>query len=125
MRRVLVAEDDQDIARLITLQLRHQGYQVRLAEDGAQALSLARSERPDVILLDWMMPVMDGLETMTVLKADPDLSQIPVIMMTAKARNQDIQTGLSAGAAAYLVKPFPLEELSSAIQDVLRVTHRE
>lgn len=125
MRRVLVAEDDQDIARLITLQLRHQGYQVRLAEDGAQALSLARNERPDVILLDWMMPVMDGLETMTVLKADPDLSQIPVIMMTAKARNQDIQTGLSAGAAAYLVKPFPLEELSSAIQDVLRVTFRE
>lgn len=119
MRRVLVAEDDQDIARLIALQLRHQGFQVSLAPDGAEALSQARSEQPDVILLDWMMPVMDGLETMGVLKSDPALSRIPVIMMTAKARNQDIQTGLTAGAAAYLIKPFPLEDLVIAIQDVL------
>lgn len=119
MARILVAEDDMDIARLIQFQLQFSGYDVTMAPDGAEALKLARRSRPDLILVDWMMPVMDGLQAITALKADDDLRQIPVILMTAKAQGQDVQTGLAAGAAAYLVKPFPLDQLISTIQGVL------
>lgn len=119
MPRILVAEDDMDIARLIEFQLRFHKFEVMLAGDGAEALQLARQTRPDVILVDWMMPVMDGLHAIRALKADPDLKQLPVILMTAKAQGTDIQAGLAAGAAAYLVKPFPLDQLITTIQGVL------
>jgi len=118
--RVLVAEDDFDIARLVQFQLQISGYEVIMAENGAEALKTARQSRPDVILVDWMMPVMDGLQTVTALKADPDLQPIPVILMTARAQGQDIKAGIAAGAAAYLVKPFPLEQLTATIAEVLQ-----
>lgn len=120
MARILVAEDDSDIARLIQFQLKFHGHEVILAGDGAEALRLARAEQPDVMLVDWMMPRMDGLQAVTIAKADAELRQIPVILMTARAQARDIEAGISAGAAAYLVKPFPLEHLISAIQGVLR-----
>jgi len=116
---VLVAEDDNDIARLIEFQLRYSGYEVTLAADGAEALTQARQQTPDVILVDWMMPVMDGLQAITAFKSDPDLRQIPVILMTARAQAQDVRAGMEAGAAAYLVKPFPLDQLVQTIQGVL------
>lgn len=119
MARILVAEDDLDIARLIQFQLKYHGYEVVTASDGAEALQLARKEAPSLMLIDWMMPVMDGLQAVTALKADPDLRHIPVILMTAKAQAQDVQAGLQAGAAAYLVKPFPLDQLVKTIQEVL------
>lgn len=119
MARILVAEDDLDIARLIQFQLRFHGFEVITASDGAEALQLARKERPALMLIDWMMPVMDGLQAVTTLKADPELHQIPVILMTAKAQAQDVRAGLAAGAVAYLVKPFPLDQLVSTIQGVL------
>lgn len=119
MKRILVAEDDLDIARLVQFQLQFSGYHVTLAPDGSEALKAARKEPPDLILVDWMMPVMDGLQTVKALKSDPDLKQIPVILMTARAQGHDIQAGISAGASAYLVKPFPLEQLISTIAEVL------
>ena len=120
MKRILVAEDDMDIARLVQFQLQFSGYSVTLAPDGAEALKMARKEPPDLILVDWMMPVMDGLQTVKALKTDPALKQIPVILMTARAQGHDIQAGINAGAAAYLVKPYPLELLISTIEEVLR-----
>lgn len=119
MAYVLVAEDDNDIARLIEFQLRFSGYEVTLASDGAEALTKARLRIPDVILVDWMMPVMDGLQAITAIKQDPDLSRVPVILMTAKAQAHDVQAGMEAGVAAYLVKPFPLDQLIQTIQGVL------
>lgn len=119
MRRILVAEDDFDIARLVQFQLQFNGYAVTLAPDGSEALKAARNDPPDLILVDWMMPVMDGLQTVKALKADPALRHIPVILMTARAQGHDIQAGMTAGAAAYLVKPFPLEQLISTIGEVL------
>jgi CheY-like chemotaxis protein len=119
MKRVLVAEDDLDIARLVQFQLKFNGYDVTVAPDGSEALKLARNNPPDIILVDWMMPVMDGLQTVKALKADAALKHIPVILMTARAQGHDIQAGISAGAAAYLVKPFPLEQLISTLAEVL------
>jgi CheY-like chemotaxis protein len=119
MPKILIAEDDIDIARLVQFQLQFNGYQVVLTSDGAEALAAARKDPPDVMLVDWMMPVMDGLQAVTAVKADPLLRHIPVILMTAKAQAQDLQAGLTAGAAAYLVKPFPLEQLVATIQGVL------
>lgn len=119
MKRILVAEDDLDIARLVQFQLQFSGYSVTHAPDGAEALKIAKKEPPDLILVDWMMPVMDGVQTVKALKADPALRHIPVILMTARAQSHDIQAGINAGAAAYLVKPFPLEQLISTIGEVM------
>lgn len=120
MRRILVAEDDMDIARLIQFQLKFHGYDVTMAGDGAEALRFARNDAPDLMLVDWMMPHMDGLQLVTTIKSDSDLRDIPVILMTAKAQAADIQAGMAAGASAYLVKPFPLDHLISTIGEVLR-----
>ncbi|HYG60181.1 MAG TPA: response regulator [Symbiobacteriaceae bacterium] len=119
MKRILVAEDDLDIARLVQFQLQFNGFQVTHAPDGSEALKAARKDPPDLILVDWMMPVMDGLQTVKALKGDPELKHIPVILMTARAQGHDIEAGMRAGAAAYLVKPFPLEQLVSTIAEVL------
>lgn len=116
---ILVAEDDHDIARLISFQLQFYGYDVTRASDGAEAVESARRQRPDLILLDWMMPVMDGMQAIRALKSDQALQEIPVVIMTARAQAGDIQTGLREGAAAYLVKPFDLEGLIRTIKEVL------
>ncbi len=119
MARILVADDDMDIARLIQFQLELSGFDVRLASDGDECLKLVAKEPPDALLVDWMMPGKDGIQVVTALKSDPALRHIPVVLMTARAQQQDIQDGLAAGAAAYLVKPFPLEKLTSTLQEVL------
>lgn len=119
MTKILVAEDDLDIARLIQFQLKLNGYEVTAVGDGAEAMKRARRDQPDLMLVDWMMPVMDGLQVITALKADPELKRIPVILMTARAQEHDVQAGLAAGATAYLVKPFQLEQLVQAIQEAL------
>lgn len=119
MKRILVAEDDLDIARLVQFQLQFAGYHVTMAPDGSEALKIARKDPPDLILVDWMMPVMDGLQTVKALKLDPVLKHLPVILMTARAQGHDIQAGMQAGAAAYLVKPFQLDQLLKTIAEVL------
>ncbi|WP_273378876.1 response regulator [Symbiobacterium thermophilum] len=119
MALILVADDDPDIARLVAFQLQYNGYEVTLARDGTEALARARETAPDLILLDWMMPGMDGLECLTALKGDPATRGIPVVLMTARAQQADVQAGIAAGAAAYLVKPFELDHLIRTVKEAV------
>jgi DNA-binding response OmpR family regulator len=111
LRRVVVADDERDIAGLLTMNLEMEGYDVETVYDGAAALDAVRTSRPDFVLLDVMMPKMNGLDVLQALKADADTADIPVIMLTAKAGDEDLWAGWSAGASYYLTKPFELDEL--------------
>jgi CheY-like chemotaxis protein len=119
MPKVLVVEDVTDIRFLLVETLADAGHQVLEAADGAQGLACARQHRPDVILLDVMMPVMDGFQMLAEVKADPDLAGIPVIMVTAKGQEEDVQKALKAGAAAFVVKPFAHNEVVSQVEKTL------
>ena len=119
---ILVADDDELLLALLTHRLSARGYQVQIAQNGQDALDLARSERPDAIVLDAMMPVLDGFAALQQLKADPALSNIPVIMLTALKGESDVVAALDAGAADYLVKPFMAEELLSRLGRLLRTS---
>ncbi|MDI9498675.1 MAG: response regulator transcription factor [Bacillota bacterium] len=116
--RILYIEDERAIARFVELELRHEGYQVRLAHDGPGGLALAQNEAWDVILLDIMLPGLSGLEILRRLAADG--AHAPVIMLTAKDDSSDTVQGLDAGASDYLTKPFAIEELLARIRRVLR-----
>jgi CheY-like chemotaxis protein len=107
LRKVLVVEDEQDIQTLVQMSLEFTGGdQVVMASDGPTGLRMAAQERPDVILLDAMMPGMDGFEVCKRLKENPDTAVIPVIFLTAKAQASEIEEGLRLGAVGYLTKPF-------------------
>jgi DNA-binding response OmpR family regulator len=114
--KILVVDDDLDSLKLIGLMLQRQGYQVIAAPDGANALTQAESERPDLILLDIMMPDMDGYEVTRRLKSDPRLSSIPVMIFSAKSSADDKIAGFEAGADDYLTKPTHPTELASRIK---------
>ncbi len=118
--KILLAEDEKQIGDMVTFKLTNSGHQVLRARDGEEALALAAAERPELILLDVMMPVLNGFEVLRRLKADPALASIPVIMLTAKGRERDVLAGLSAGAVDYVVKPFSLKELAARIETALR-----
>ncbi|MGQ0743952.1 MAG: response regulator transcription factor [Acidimicrobiales bacterium] len=115
---VLVAEDDENVRRSIARVLTFEGYDVLLAADGSQALEAVARRPPDVIVLDVMMPVLDGLETCRQLRATGN--RTPVLMLTARSQVPDRVAGLDAGADDYLVKPFALEELLARIRALLR-----
>lgn len=122
--RILVVEDDEDIRELITYNLTREGYRIAGVPSGEEALGAVHKERPDLILLDLMLPGMDGLEACRGLKADPETSEIPVIMVTAKGEESDIVVGLELGADDYITKPFSPKVLLARIRAVLR-RHRE
>jgi DNA-binding response OmpR family regulator len=110
--RVLVVDDDPVIQKLLKVNFEMEGYEVLSAADGAEGLDQAKSGNPDVIILDVMMPKMNGLEVLAALKADTDTDTIPVILLSAKAQAGDVQAGLDRGANAYVTKPFdPLDLL--------------
>jgi DNA-binding response OmpR family regulator len=111
LRRVVVADDERDIAGLLTMNLEMEGYTVETVYDGEAALEAIHRTEPDFVLLDVMMPKMNGLDVLQALKADPATADIPVIMLTAKAGDDDVWAGWSAGASYYLTKPFDLDEL--------------
>ena len=112
-KKILACDDERHIVRLIQVNLERSGYQVVTAFDGAEALKKVEAERPDLIVLDVMMPKMDGFEVLKRLQANPETREIPVIMLTAKAQDADIFRGWSSGVSAYLTKPFnPLELLT-------------
>ena len=119
MAKILIAEDERDIRDLITLTLDFAGYEVVSASNGEEAVSLARQEIPDLILMDVRMPRMTGYEACALIKADEKLRDIPVIFLSAKGQDSEIQTGLQAGAVDYLLKPFAPEQLTERIQVVL------
>jgi phosphate regulon transcriptional regulator PhoB len=119
MSKILIVEDDPDIRELLRFNLEKAGYTLFLAEDGEKALTLARKHSPDIILLDLMLPGVDGLEVCRTLKKDPELQRLPVIMVTAKGEEMDRVVGLELGADDYVVKPFSLREVVLRIRNIL------
>jgi DNA-binding response OmpR family regulator len=120
MAKILLAEDEKQIADMISFKLSNGGHQVLRAHDGEQAFAAAKQELPDLILLDAMMPGINGFEVLRRLKADAALRTIPVIMVTAKGHERDVLNGLRGGAIDYVVKPFSLKELSARVELALR-----
>jgi DNA-binding response OmpR family regulator len=116
---LLVADDDEDILMLVQLRLSRSGYEVVVARDGEEALRLAREKQPDLAVLDWMMPKASGLEVLRAIRADAETHDIPVVLLTARASEADIQEGLDAGADDYIAKPFSPQELAARIQVIL------
>ncbi len=116
---VLVADDDVNLRRILSLFLRNAGYQTLEAADGGQALDLVRSRHPDAVVLDVMMPVMDGFSLCRLIKEAPDTRAIPVVICTAKNLKEDLVTAIRAGAEDYIVKPFTKETVLSKIGKVI------
>jgi len=120
MQKVLVVEDEVDIADLIRFNLERSGYEVFKAHDGIAGVDLAAKERPDLIVLDLMLPGRDGYGVFRELKRDPRTVSIPVIILTARAQTEDRIQGLEVGADDYLTKPFSPKELVLRVQSILR-----
>lgn len=125
MARILVIEDERHISRLIEVNLDRVGYIVEKAYDGVEGLEKVDSFKPDMIILDRIMPRMDGMEVMAKLQADPDLSKIPVIFLTAKGQDQDVFEGWSAGGSVYLTKPFNPKDLLSFVDRILNAPTKD
>jgi DNA-binding response OmpR family regulator len=118
-RVALIAEDDRDIRELVAAKLRSSGYTVIAVADGTEALVQLREQRPDVALLDVMMPGISGLDIITELRADPMTASIPVILLSARSQEFDVENGIAIGAADYVVKPFSPRELVLRVDAVL------
>ena len=116
---MLCADDDEDILSLVSLRLERAGYRVARARDGEEALERARSLRPEVIVLDVMMPRRTGVEVLGELRADPALAGIRVILLSARVQESDVDRGFESGADDYVKKPFSPNELRSRIQAIL------
>ncbi|MFP5290307.1 MAG: response regulator transcription factor [Actinomycetes bacterium] len=116
MARILVADDDQDLNDLVTMKLEAAGHEVVSVVDGENALARALSDKPDLIVLDWMLPRRNGLEVCREVRSDPGLSGTRILMLTARAQEVDVERAFAAGAEEYITKPFSPREL------VLRVT---
>jgi CheY-like chemotaxis protein len=120
IRKVLLAEDEEDIRKVAQISLQFRGgWEVALAADGEDCLAQAARDRPDLILLDCMMPKLDGYETCRRLKQDPALREIPVIFLTAKSQESEVRKGLALGAIGYLIKPFNPMSLAAEIREIL------
>ncbi len=121
--RVVVADDDPDIVEILKLNLTAVGYQVLAASDGESARDLVLRAKPDLVVLDVMMPKMDGFEVLAAIRARPQTRDIPVVMLTARSGDKDVWQGWESGADYYITKPFDLEELLRFI-DYLHVNGR-
>ncbi len=120
MHKVLVVDDAPDIVRLVRDYLKHAGFSVLVASNGVDALRIARTERPDLIVLDLGLPGRDGLDVTRELRRDPDVASVPIVMLTARADESDKLVGLELGADDYVTKPFSAKELVARVRAVLR-----
>lgn len=111
MAVVLIVEDDEDVRALVVHRLKQAGHEVLIEADGEAGLGAARASVPDLVILDWMMPRRNGLEVCFELRSDPTFANTRILMLTAKAQEQDIERALAAGADDYVVKPFSSREL--------------
>jgi len=118
--RIFVVEDEEEIRELLEYRLVREGFRVSTTDNGVHALDAIRRERPDLVLLDLMLPGIDGLEICRALKQDDDSKDIPIIMVTAKSEESDIVLGLGLGADDYILKPFSPREVVARVQAVLR-----
>ena len=125
MSKVLIVEDEANIRQLVKYNLEKESFQVIEAEDGLQGLRLAKAEKPDLVLLDLMLPQMDGLEVCRSLKGNPATAALPIIMLTAKSEEIDKVIGLELGADDYMTKPFSPRELVARVKAVLRRSQKE
>ncbi len=121
--KILVVDDEPDALEVLGFKLREAGYTPVFAKDGTRALAIARDERPDLIVLDLMLPEVDGLEVCKILRRDPSTASIPVIMLTARASEMDRVLGLELGADDYVTKPFSPRELVIRIRKQLTRAH--
>ena len=119
MLKILIAEDEPDIRELITLTLQFSGYEVVSAKDGAEAVEVAQADEFDLILMDVRMPRMTGYEACRKLRSIEATKNIPIIFLSAKGQESEVQAGLEAGADQYILKPFAPDMLSKKIQEVL------
>lgn len=124
-KTILVVEDEEDILELVEYNLAKSGFAVTTVTSGEEALASIRSRLPDLVLLDLMLPGIDGLEVCKILKTDPEMQSIPVVMLTAKGEESDIVTGLELGADDYITKPFSPKVLIARVRTVLRRRTRE
>jgi len=118
-KKIMAVDDERHIVRHIQVNLERAGFQVITAFDGPEALKKVENERPDLIVLDVMMPKMDGFEVLKRLQANPETREIPVIMLTAKAQDADVFRGWSSGVSAYLTKPFNPLELITFVKRIM------
>jgi CheY-like chemotaxis protein len=119
MAKILIAEDERDIRDLVAFTLRFAGHEVVAVENGAEAVEAAPIEMPDLILMDVRMPRMTGYEACQHIKADVRVQHIPVVFLSAKGQDSEIQAGIDAGASEYLLKPFAPLELTEKVRELL------
>tara|TARA_B100000378_G_scaffold256678_1_gene234570 strand:+ start:468 stop:833 length:366 start_codon:yes stop_codon:yes gene_type:complete len=117
--QVLIVEDDDDVASLVRDVLARDGYDIRVGRDGGEGLDLAREHRPDLVLLDWMMPVKSGIEVCEELRSDEGFATTRIVMLTARRADEDRERAMAAGADDYLVKPFLPRALRSRVAELL------
>ena len=119
MPKIVVADDDLDLCELLEMKLRQSNYEVFTAMDGVQALEIVRSIRPNLVILDIMMPLMTGMEVLRELKSEIATADIPIILMTAKRQESDVTSGFALGVVDYIVKPFNLKDLVAQVRGVI------
>ena len=119
MARILVADDDVDIRELVEFKLSTMGHDIVAVGDGAAAVEACRAQKPDLAVLDVMMPGVSGLDAIREIRADPALADLPVILLTARAQESDVETGFDSGADDYITKPFSPRELASRVEALL------
>ncbi len=119
MARILVADDDVDIRELVEFKLSTMGHDIVAVGDGAAAVDACRAEKPDLAVLDVMMPGVSGLDAIREIRSDPSLADLPVILLTARAQESDVETGFDSGADDYITKPFSPRELASRVEALL------
>ncbi|NQU95192.1 MAG: response regulator [Candidatus Omnitrophica bacterium] len=119
-KRILIVDDEMQLVEMVKIRLEANGYETLAAYDGQTGLNMAKKEKPDLIILDLMMPKMDGYKVCALLKRDSRYSKIPVLIFTAKAQEEDAKMSEEAGADAYLVKPFEPEALLGKISGLLK-----
>ena len=119
-KKILVVEDDRDISELITYNLEREGYEIACLYDGSQVVEFVRKRKPDLIVLDLMLPEVDGIEICRTLKSDANTKHIPIVMLTAKSEEADVVVGLQMGADDYIPKPFSPKVLVARIKAITR-----
>ena len=118
-KKVLIADDEPNILISLEFLMQREGHAVSVARDGDEALAAIRRERPDLVLLDVMMPGKSGFDVCQAVRADPDLAGVKIVMLTAKGRDTDLAKGTALGADAYITKPFSTQELAARVRGLL------